>query len=225
MKVSIHQPNYLPWLAFFDKIKKVDIFVLLDDVQYEKNGFQNRNKIKVPGGWIYLTIPIPRSEYFKKISDVRLPVSDQWQKDHWKSIQMAYSRSSYFNKYKDFFDGIYRTRYQFLTEINIKIIQYLSDVLKFRTKILRESDLDIDPKLKSTDRLIQILKTVGASYYLSGPSGKKYLDLDKFKRENIEIEFQDYNHPIYHQLFGNFIPGLSVIDLLFNEGDKSSKII
>jgi len=225
MKVAIHQPDYLPWLAYFDKMKKTELFVFLDCAQYTKNGFHNRNKIKTSNGWAYLTIPISRDQYFKKIIEIKLPENRSWQNKHWKSILMSYSNASYFQEHKDFFADIYQSKFQFLADFNIEIIKYLKEKFGFKNQFVRESELKINKELKGSKRLVAILKELKADYYLSGPSGKNYLDLSLFDKEGITVEFQNYHHPVYPQLFGEFIPGLSAIDLLFNCGPEAGKII
>jgi hypothetical protein len=225
MRVSIHQPDYLPWLAYFDKMKRTDVFVFLDCAQYTKNKFQNRNKIKTGQGWTYLTIPISRDQYFRKIVEITLPEDRSWQRKHWKSISVSYSRAPYFKDYKDFFEKIYQSEHQFLADFNIEIIKYLKDQFSFQNQFVRESELEIDKELKGPGKLLAILKELKADYYLSGPSGKKYLDLSLFEQAGIEVEFQNYQHPEYPQLFGEFIPGLSAIDLLFNCGSEAGEKI
>lgn len=225
MRVSIHQPDYLPWLPYFNKIKNVDIFVFLDCAQYSKNKFHNRNKIRTSQGWVYLTIPIPRDQYEKKIFEVALPKNRDWRRKHWKSILISYSRAPYFKEYKDFFENIYQSEFEYLADLNIEIIKYLKDRFNFSARFVCESELKINKELKGSERLLAILKELKANYYLSGSSGRRYLDLSLFEKENIQVEFQEYKHPVYSQLFGKFIPGLSAIDLLFNCGPAAGKII
>jgi len=225
MKVAIHQPDYLPWLAYFDKMKRSDLFVFLDCAQYTKNGFHNRNKIKVSNGWTYLTIPIQKSEHFKNMLDVQLPQDNSWQQEHLKSIATAYSNAPYFKEYQSFFKELFESNNRSLVELNIKIMTYLKEAFGFKAKLVRESELDIDHSLKATERLIAVLKAVKATEYLSGPSGEDYLDLDQFKKEKIAVDIQKYKHPQYRQMFGEFLPGLSAVDLLFNEGGSGGEMI
>ena len=220
LKVSIHQPDYIPWLPYFNKMKNIDLFVFLDCAQYTKNGFHNRNKIKTSNNQTYLTIPINKKQYFKPINKIELPSDNSWQKKHWKSILFSYSKSPYFKDHKDFFENIYKLKFNFLADLNIEIIKYIKKEFSLQNKFIRESELNIDENLKGTERLVAILKKLKANYYFSGSSGEKYLDLFLFKKEGIEIEFQHYQHSIYPQLFGQFIPGLSAIDWLFNCGNN-----
>jgi len=221
MKVSIHQPDYLPWMGYFNKIKDSDVFVFLDSATYSRNGFHNRNKIKTSQDWCYLTIPIPRDECFHPMKQVKLPEDNGWAKKHMQSIQSNYSKSHFWDKYKDFFDDLYNNRvgeFSTLADLNIYFIEYICKELGIKTKLLRDSQMDINHDLKSSELLLAICKSLQADKYLSGPSGKKYLDLEIFNKDNIEIEFQDYHQKSYKQLFGDFVPGLSILDILFNEG-------
>lgn len=225
MRVSIHQPDYLPWLAYFDKMKRSDLFVFLDCAQYTKNGFHNRNKIKTSSGWIYLTIPVEKSEHFKPMLEVKLPKDGSWREKHWKSILTAYGRAPHLAEHRAFFEKLYNKDSRLLAEMNIEIMEYLKDAFGFKTKLVRESELGLDRSLKGTERLIEVLKAVKAKEYVSGPSGESYLDLAQFEKAGIQVEFQDYRHPKYRQLFGEFLPGLSAVDLLFNEGGAAGKMI
>jgi len=221
MKVSIHQPDYLPWMGYFNKIKDSDVFVFLDSATYSRNGFHNRNKIKTSQGWCYLTIPVSRKECFNPIKDVKLPEDTSWAHKHWQSIKNNYSKSPYWDKYSGFLENYYNKKidsFATLADLNIYFIESICRELRIKTKLIRDSEMDINHDLKSSDLLLDICKSLKADSYLSGPSGKKYLDLEIFQKENINVEFQDYHSKEYNQLFGEFIPGLSILDLLFNEG-------
>lgn len=224
--VSIHQPNYLPWLPYLNKIKEADIFVILDIAQYKKNEFMNRNRIRTSKGWTYLTIPLKSKDYYlKPIYKVQLPPDDKWMEKHWKSIEASYSSAEYFNLYKIFFKKLFTSNFKTLGEINLKIIYYLIDILNIETEVVLSSDLDMDESAKSTDLLINIIQESKGTSYLSGPCGKNYLELDKFKKNNIEVRFQDYKHPKYKQNFPGFEPFMSAIDALFNIGKKTKELI
>ncbi len=227
MKVAIHQPDYLPWLPYFHKIKAVDLFVLMDCVEYggKSSCFHNRNKIKVPNGWAYLTIPLGSGIEQTRIKDVKLPKDQRWQKKHLKSISLAYQKAPYFKEHKEFFENLYNSEQKYLADFNIEIINYLSKAFGFKTKLVRESELEVPSEFTGSERIMDILKKTEASYYLSGPYGKTHLDSKEFEKLDIDLDFMDYEHPEYKQLFGEFIPGLSAIDLLFNEGEKSGDII
>lgn len=222
-KVGIHQANYIPWPGYFNKIKNSDIFVFLDHVDYVKNDFMNRNKIKTSNGWYYLTIPIERVFYRSPFNTILLPKDNTWAEKHWSSIEANYKKSPYFEAYKDFFFRSYSLLPKTLEEFNINIIIYILQQLDIDTEIVKSSELKFDTSLTKTDLLIEIARKVGASTYISGEGGSNYLDLQKFK--DIKVEFQKFTLSRYNQQFGEFVPNLSIIDLLFNEGENSKNFI
>lgn len=226
MIVSIHQPNYLPYLGYFNKINDSDIFVIYDTAQYVKNGFDNKNKIRTKDGFMYLTIPLRSSDCYKRrFSDVKLPENCNWQSKHWKAIHANYAVSEYYNDYASYLEKIYNSKWKMLVEISEAIIRFMIKELSIDVQIIKASELQIDTELKSTDKLIQILKQVSATKYISGPSGKNYMETGKFKENNIELIYQDFTIQEYKQRYPGFIGGLSAIDLLFNQGKKSKNYI
>ena len=220
MKVAIHQPNYLPYLGFFHKLSLVDTFVIMDDTQYDKK-FTNRNKIKVPGNWIWLTVPINKKHKFVANKIVEINNEENWQSDHFKKINHSYSNSEFFKKnYKTFFEKIYSKKWDHLFTLNYELIIQLIDWLNIKIEVIKESELNI--KGNSTERLVNISKEIGAETYVSGIGGKEYMNEKMFETNNIKIEYQNFKCPIYKQVFNSeFIPNLSIIDLLFNIGPKS----
>jgi len=223
--VTIHQPNYLPWLGVFSKIKHSDCFVILDTVKYTKNSVINRNKIRTKEGWCYLTIPIEKNYYNSKIYEVKLPENNKWKKEHWKTIEANYKKADYFYFYKHFFENLYKENFEYVWQINENIIFYLLKYFDIDVEIIKASELNLDPDLRKTDLLIAILNSIGAEVYLSGPSGRNYLEFDKFKKNNIKLEFFEFKHPIYKQRYPGFEPYMAAIDLLFNLGEKSREFI
>ncbi len=223
MIVSIHQPQYLPWLGYFDKIIKSDIFVFLDNVQYKKNEFQNRNRIKTANGWQWLTVPV-MYHFPQKIFEVEINQKMNWQKDHLKTLVVNYNRARYFSEYRTYFEELYSKNWDKLTDINIAVVELLAKVFGIKTKFFIASQI---PNLREepTERLIDICKYFSADTYLAGKGGAEYMDIEKFKKENISIIFQNFQHPVYPQLYGDFQPCMSVADLLFNCGPESRDII
>ncbi len=220
MKVAIHQPNYLPYLGFFHKLSLVDTFVIMDDTQYDKK-FTNRNKIKVPGNWIWLTVPINKKHKFVANKIVEINNEENWQSDHFEKINHSYSNSEFFKKnYKTFFEKIYSKKWDHLFTLNYELIIQLIDWLDIKIEVIKESELNINGN--STDRLVNISKKIGAETYVSGIGGKEYMNEKMFETNNIKIEYQNFKCPTYKQVFNSeFIPNLSIIDLLFNIGPKS----
>lgn len=226
MIYSVHQPQYLPWLGFFDKIDKSDCFVFLDRVQYKHREFQNRNKIRTKEGWIWLTVPVTQHRG-ELICDVEIDNSRSWANEHLKSFKAWYSKAEFFDKHFPFFESVYAKRWEKLAELNIFIIEYFLKALGIENKIYFESKLEIHAE--KTQRIIDIGKKIGANTYLSGAGGRDYLDEQRIAEEQIKLLYQDYKHPAYNQVFAkkqeDFIPYLSVADLLMNEGDGALGIL
>lgn len=223
--VAIHQPNYLPWLGYFNKMARSNIFVLLDNVQYTKNGFINRNQIKTPQGASWLTVGVlTKDRYGQLINEVKINNSLPWNSTHEKSIAQNYSQAPYFRNYISFLEDIYHRKWGRLADLNETLIKVMCEILAIRNvKFIRASELKVSGQ--STELLVNICKAVGADTYLSGPSGSKYMDEELFKKDGISLRYSDFKHPTYRQLWGDFIPDMSIIDLLFNEGEKSLDIL
>lgn len=220
--ISIHQPVYLPWLGFFKKIISSEVFVILDDVQYEKNGWQNRNKIRTDKGEIWLTVPV-KSKFGTLLKNVTIDNSSNWAKKHSKSITLNYSKAKFFSKYWNGLEKIYQIEFDNLIDLNLKIIKYLMEKFNIKTKTMLSSELEICDQ--GSDRILKICKALGADSYLSGVAGKDYLKIDEFRRNNIQVMFQNFQHPFYNQIFDPFYPNMASIDLLFNEGGNAEKIL
>jgi hypothetical protein len=228
MIVSVHQPQYIPWLGYFDKIDKSDCFVFLDQVQYKQREYQNRNRICNKNGWIWLTVPvISKGLGRQKICNVKVNNDINWPKKHWGSLQNCYRRAPFFKDHYHFFKRVYFTKWERLIDLNIYIIKYLLKELNIKIPLFYESE--IGTSSRATDRIIEICKKLKADTYLSGIGGKSYLEEIKFSQAGIKLVYQKYIHPSYNQLyiqgFDHFLPNMSAIDLLFNEGGKSLSIL
>jgi len=223
--VTMHQPNYLPWIGLFSKIKQADYFVIMDTFQYTKHGITHRNKVRTNAGSCYLTIPIGKEFAMVKIKDVELPSDRKWQDIHWQTIYHNYLKTDFFKYHADFFETLYQKNFYFLWQINVNIIRYLLKCFETNVEIIMASDLKLSPDLKHTDMIIAVLKTIGATAYLSGPSGKGYLEVAKFQQNNLSCRFAKFTHPVYKQRYPGFEPNLAAIDLLFNVGPQSSEVI
>ena len=227
MILAGHQPEYLPYLGFIYKIAKADKFILVDHVQYLEKSFQNSNRIMTaPGleGFTWLTVPVISSgRRFQKICEVEIDNSVAWRKKHWKTIYLNYKNTEYFAEHQEFFEKIYAKKWEKLAELTETIIYYLAEQLGIKTPIIKSSDYDF--KEKKNDLLIEMCKILKADAYLSGPGAKSYVDEEKFRTNGLKHIFSDFQHPVYPQKFKPFIPNLSAIDLLFNCGPESFKII
>tara|TARA_B100000378_G_C18028668_1_gene406778 strand:- start:148 stop:852 length:705 start_codon:yes stop_codon:yes gene_type:complete len=223
MIVAIHQPEYLPWLGFFKKMMNVELFVFLDDVQFRKKGWQNRNRIRINDGTTLLSIPVHTHSY-PKINEVTIDNEKNWSIRHKKSILYNYARAPYFDEIKDFIESIFEKKFQYLVDLNTEIIKFIMNELEIKSKIIFSSELEISKK--GSDRVLDICKAVDADHYITGTFwAESNLRVEEFKKSNIDVEFQKFQHPIYKQIHGEFIPEMSIIDLLFNEGRKEAKKI
>ncbi len=220
--VCIRQPGYLPYSGFFKKIESSDIFVYLDDVQFEKNDWDNRNKIRTSEGSIWLTIPILH-KFGQKLNEVKISNNEDWDKKHLKAIQLNYQKSPYFDKYWSEIKCILEQKWDKLIELNFEFIQFFNSKLDIKNKTIKSSDLKIDEK--GSEKILKICQKLNADTYLSGELGKNYLNEKIFQEANIKIIYEKFEHPNYSQVYKPFIPNMSIVDLLFNEGEKSSDII
>jgi len=219
--LTAHQPAYLPWLGLFDKIARADVFVYLDTVPMESSGYCNRNKIKTAQGWHWLTVPVKREEYQKKpIAKVEIDNTNAWQRKHWMSVQNNYGKARHFMPP---FAGFYRLEFHYLAELNLTMLYALCGWLGIDKKIEVASQHDFEGT--KSDLVLDMCKKLGATKYIFGAKGRDYAKVEDFEREGIELEFQDYQHPVYPQLHGEFVPNMSVIDLLMNVGPKSLEVL
>lgn len=222
MVVTVHQPHYLPWLGYFDKIDQADVFVVLDNVQFEKNGWQNRNKIKTAQGWQWLTVPVVH-HLGQRLDEVRLDDRSHWAKKHWMTLLTNYNKAPHFSAYRDFFEAAYLMQWDTLVDVNLHFIGYLIEASGITTELQRASTMALTDE--PNQRLIDICQHLGADTYLAGMGGRHYMDLNRFAEQSIEVRFQAYEHPVYTQLFGAFEPNMAVIDLLFSYGPASLDIV
>jgi len=225
MRIGILQPGYLPWLGFFEQMYKSDVFVIYEDVQYDKHGWRNRNRIKTANGVQWLTVPIlVKFEEHPLISEVEVDNKQNWRKKHLSAIQQSYSKAPFYKEYADIFEEAYSRDWEYLIDIDMYFITKLSECLGMGSKkIIRSSTLDATGD--RVERLVNICKMFKADTFYEGAAGRNYLDEKHFAGHGIRLEFQDYKHPIYNQLYGDFVPYLSVIDLLFNHGEESLAIL
>ncbi len=225
MIVSIHQPNFVPWLGYFFKIYKSDTFVILDNVQFTKNGFTNRNRIKTPQGESWLTLPIIQSGKFgQNITDCVIFNKGLHVKKMISTLSANYKKAKYFDNYFDTISSIMKLSDDNLCNLNIQLIEFSLVQLEIKTQIVRSSELK-NIEGESTERLISICKALGATKYLAGLGAKKYQDDELFTRNSIEAINSPFKFPVYDQLWGEFVPNLSILDVLFNCGPETKTIL
>ncbi len=223
MIVSVHQPQYLPWLGYFDKIDRADVFVLLDTVQFKKNEWQNRNRIKTADGRQWLTVPVTY-KFPQPIDEVGINNRDRWQHQQRQTILSNYRKAPCWESLDFFVEEILTPTWEYLASLNIFVVRRLAEILGIATPLYVASELPMFPE-DPDERLIAITKHFGADTYLAGSGGRDYMDLDQYERNGIKVHFQEYHHPVYEQLFGSFEPFMSVLDLLLNHGQDSLRIL
>lgn len=227
MKVVILQPSYIPWRGYFHQILKADLFIFYDDVQYDKRGWRNRNQIKTSRGKTWLTIPVyshgAQTDHIP-INQIKIVLDNSWNQDHWKTLQLAYARAPFFPDYVSLLEEFYTRQDEFLADYTIDFTIALARALGINhTRFMRSSSLQADQA--KTDRLIAVLKAVGADHYISGPSARDYIEEEKFRQAGIELEYMVYNYPEYPQLYPPYDPQVSILDLLFMTGPQALQYI
>lgn len=222
---AIMQPTYLPWAGYFDLIAQSDVFVFLDSVQFDKRSWQQRNRIKTPDGELLLTVPVlSKGRLDQKICEVQIEQTAGFEEKHIRTIEHYYRKAPLFNKYMEEFTAILRKKHHYLADLNIELIKWLCAAIGIQTELVSSSSLDV--RGSKVELLVATCQAVGANRYLSPAGSKAYIEENNiFSEQNIELKYQVFQHPVYSQLYGNFIPYLSVIDLLFNEGARSLEII
>ena len=225
MILGAHQLHYLPWLRYFHKIASCDVFVVLDNIQFNKNGWQNRNKIKTSQGPLILTVPVLQ-KFQQNLLDVEIDQKQGWGKKHERTLQIHYQKAPYFRDHESFLREVFERPWQRLNDLNNELLFYFLKVLGIKTKIIRSSEISL--KGEATERLTGICKELGARAYVTGAYATQvYLDADIFKREGIELITQEFECPQYPQVYpeSGFIPELSIVDLVFNCGSKSLEVL
>lgn len=225
MIVSIHQPQFLPYIGFFNKVINSDLYIVLDDVRGYQRDFTNRNRIKTNNGILMISIPVGREQKDKcVINEIVLPEGKKWMNSILGTFQSHYGRAPYFD---DFYPGLsdvfLKKEYTKLIDLDMELLKYVFSYLEYNIDIRFASEFNVDST--RTQSNIDLTKKVGGDSYLSGIGGRAYMDNDLFIKEQIHLYFQDFTHPRYRQLWGDFIENLSVVDLIFNEGKNSAEII
>lgn len=221
--VSIHQPGYFSWLGLIDKIAKSDVFVILDNVQFNKRVYQNRTLIKTPNGGQLLTIPVLAKGHQVdsiKINELKIDSTQFFHKKHYNAFLYNYKSSKYWGLHENFLNNIYiESPTNDFLEIALKTLFYTLEQLEIKAKVISASELN--PTGQKSELILDICKKVGATRYLSGTGAKDYMDDLLFKRENIDVSYQEFVHPVYPQLHGDFLEGMGAIDLLMNCGPEA----
>lgn len=216
MIVTIHQPDFLPWLGFFDRWHKSDLYIILDDVQFIRRGWHHRDKIKTKDGVTWLTVPvIKKGRYDQLIRDVKIDNGTNWRHKHLKTIESNYNKAPNFEDCFRKIKEIYDNKDLFLIDLNMNLLQWVANELGITTLSVFASDYHI--KSTSTQRLLDLVESVDGSAYLTGLGSQDYLDESLFHKEKIKLVCQEFQHPVYRQLHEEFIPMLSCLDYLMME--------
>lgn len=220
MIVAGHQPNYLPWLGFFDKMRRVDIFIIEDNVQFEHQGYTNRNKIMTSDGVRWLSVPIIHAKKPLLINEVRIANKGEpdWRRRHWLTLKHSYCKAPFWSDYRDFFKDTYEREWIMLLDLNMHLIKGIMRFLQIDKPLIMSSSLGV--KGKKSELIIAQCKKVGANVQLAGNGGREYIDRKRFEEEGIKLVFQEFKHPFYTQTREGFVANLSVVDFLFCAGRR-----
>ena len=222
MKVAIHQPEFLPWLGFFDKMARVDTYVIFDHVQFKKRYYENRNKLKFQEDFTWVTLPVKsKGKQKQKILDVEISDELNWQRKIFAKINHCASNTPYGKKViQELQPLIVEKQYHNLIDFNLSMIKWFRNKFNINTNMLLSSELDVN-NFTSSNLVLEVCKKLHAKTYLCGDSGKEYLELQKFKQNHVDIEWQNFVHPVYSQPGKKFISHLSSLDFIFNYGPQT----
>jgi len=225
MIVSINQPAYLPWPGYFHRVAASDLHVVLDHVQFEKNSFVNRNRIRTSEGWGWLTVPLRTRGRFGQLAIDAVEIADdgRWARKHWDSLRFAYAGAPHFAQHAAFFEDAYGRQWSRLRDLLAHTTEFLLRTLGIATPM--QSSRSLGPSGRADEMLLDVCRRLGATVYLSGPLGRNYLREALFHDAGIEVRYDDYVPPSYGQAHPGFVPGLSVVDLLFNCGPDSRDVL
>lgn len=220
MILTAHQPAYLPWLGYFDKMIRSDVFVFLDSVQYEKNSFINRNKIKTSNGAIWLTIPVKtKGHIMSSLNETEIDNRSNWQRKHLNAIYLNYKKAPRFQECYSKIKQFYEISYSMLADFCWEYLQFWVSELNISTRIIRSSHLGI--KSRKSELINDLCRHFEADSFISGQLGTNYIKSEQFQADGINIQFQDYKHPVYPQLWGEFIPSMCILDFWMNTDQYS----
>lgn len=226
MRVGIHQINYFPWLGYFNKIAKSDIFILMDEVQLSDSGTMQRNRILNKMGQLsYITVAFVKKDYMnKKFNEIQLNAQVDWKKRQMNFLKDTYGKFPYWEEVWEKISPIFENEFKTLMEVNVCALYTILNLLEIKTPLIFQSQLNYCHDVKKSDLVLSLCSAANADIYLSGTGAKKYMDVEKFHKENIQVQFQTYEFPIYEQKYASdFIPGLSVLDILLNCGIAKTK--
>jgi hypothetical protein len=221
--VTAHQPAYLPWLGLLHKAALADVFVLVDTVQFEKDSFINRNRLRSPEGWRWLTVPVLAKGHL--LADIRsLRIAPRpWSRKHWTAFRMFYARTPYFGDHAPFLEDLYRQEWTLMVDLCEHILGYLFRAFAIDARLVRASALGLSGSKSAL--ILDLCRKTHARTFIFGTLGRQYADADTFAADGIRVVFQDYQHPVYSQAYAGFVPGMTAFDLLMNVGPRSREVM
>jgi hypothetical protein len=223
LRVAAIQSSFIPWRGYFDFIASVDLFVFHEDIQYTKGDWRNRNKIKTPHGTKWITVPVSHKNVAQLICDTPIDPTSPWRRKHLRVLEENYRRAPFFNVAEDLISGGLLSEHITISQLNIDLIRRISNYLEINTQIIHSMEMYLQGS--KTERLIDLLKKLNATTYLSGPSADAYLDKELFRQNGIRLEYKSYDYEPYPQLWGDFIGGVTVLDLIANCGPRAKEYI
>jgi hypothetical protein len=223
MRVVALQPVYLPWLGYFDQMRRSDVFVFYDDGQFDRHGWRNRNRIKSPAGVpVWLTVPF-RHNGVQRIMDVEIDNRQAWARQHVNLVRNSYAKSAFLKRYLPELEDLLNRRWELIVDLDLALIDMICRWIGLRCRTVRNSQIAV--RGKRSELALQLCLHYGADRYLSGNAAQVYLDVPLLERHGIVVEWQNYRHPTYRQLHGEFVSHMSVLDLIFNCGESSLEIL
>lgn len=220
--VSIHQPAYLPWLGYLDRIRRSDVFVFLDTVQFQKNSFQNRNKIRTAQGWSWLTVPLLTKGHTEGVlSEIKIDPAQPWQRKHLATLSQSYAAAEFRDRVMSWLAPFYAREWQGFSDLCWTMLEAHLKQLGIATRLVRARDLK-DRGARKSDLVLDLCRQLGATTYISGPQGRDYIEEASFAAADIELQYDDYRHPVYRQMHGDFESHMAAIDLMMNVKDPLS---
>jgi len=217
--VAVHQPNYFPWIGYFHKIHESDAFVWLDDVQYTSGSWINRNRLKTPDGWAWLTVPVENSD--DPISQIRIATQENWRSEHWKTISHNYGAANHYDDWKQFLRETFDQEWDCLAPLNRHLVDEVCERLRLETSFVSAASLGIDAV--GSQRIAALCDELDADVYLCGMGADEYMDEADFENVGVRVEYQSFEHPRYEQRFDGFIPNLSFFDAILNIGAEGAR--
>lgn len=231
MRLAAHQPHFLPWLGYLDKVQQADVFVIVDHVQFERQNFQNRTQIATPNGVQWLSVPVRRGSRDDRLIDKHIDnkpdVRTTWGQRTFRTLAHAYGKTPHFHRYAEVLEDLLTSRWERLVDVNLALLDFLLDQLQIATPLVRSSALVGVGGVRS-EMIVSLCRALGASTYLSGSGGSRhYLDMARFQRQGIRVEWQAFDHPHYPQAQtrGSFRARMSTVDLLFNCGPAGARLL